>query len=174
MVFETDRLILRLWEKEDAERLYELAKDSHVGPPCGWTPHKDIKESKAVLRDILINEYTFAIVLKATEEVIGNISIMPYSESRFAQNSNQAEIGFWLGYSYWGMGYMAEACDRIIAYGFNELHLERIWCAHDVENHNSMRVQQKCGFVFHHEEVFSAKEETHLLKVNCVNNNERG
>ena len=113
-------------------------------------------------------------MLKDTQEVVGNISIMPYSESRFAQNDKQAEVGFWLGYPYWGKGYMAEACTRIITYGLEELKLEKIWCAHEVKNHNSMRVQQKCGFIFDHDETVSSKGEEYLLKVNYVKKNERG
>ena len=170
MVLETERLILRPWKNEDAERVYVLAKDVHVGPPCGWTPHRDLKESRAVLRDILMNDYTFAVLLKENQRVIGNISLMPYSESRFAKNEKQAEIGFWLGYSYWGNGYMTEACKKLIEYGFEECGLECIWCAHNLENHNSMRVQQKSGFVFHHEDYYYSKEldKQISMKVNCI------
>lgn len=158
MILETERLILRPWKKDDLEQLFELAKDPHVGPPCGWNPHESLKESRAVLRDILINDYTFALVQKETGLVIGNISLMPYSESRFPKNENQGEIGFWLGYPYWGNGYMTEACIRLIDYGFQEKGLEEIWCAHNLDNHNSMRVQQKSHFVFHHEDSYYAKE----------------
>lgn len=177
MLLETKRLILRTWKKEDAKEVFELAKDVHVGPPCGWQPHKSLQESKAVLRDILINDYTFAIVLKETEAIIGNISLMPCWESRFAQNEKQREIGFWLGYPYWGKGYMTEACVRLIEYGWNELNLDKIWCAHNLENYNSMRVQQKSGFHFHHEDSYYAREmdKQIYVKVNCIeNNNERG
>lgn len=170
MVLETKRLILRSWKKEDGERVHELAKDPHVGPPCGWSPHKNLRESKAVLREILMNDYTFAILLKETQEVIGNISLMPYSESRFAQNEKQAEVGFWLGYPYWGKGYMAEACIRLVEYGFKEKKLEKIWCAHNLDNYNSMRVQQKSGFVFHHLDSYFSKELDKKIdvKVNCI------
>lgn len=170
MMLETERLILRPWKKEDGERVYELAKDPHVGPPCGWTPHKHLKESKAILRDVLINDYTFAIVLKETEMVIGNISLMPYCESRFAENENHGEIGFWLGYPYWGNGYMAEACTCLITYGFQEKELEKIWCTHNLDNHNSMRVQQKSGFVFHHEDSYYSRELDKQISVmvNCI------
>lgn len=41
---ETDRLILRNWVKSDVESLYEIASDEHVGPACGWEPHRDIGE----------------------------------------------------------------------------------------------------------------------------------
>ncbi len=174
MMLETERLILRPWKKEDLQSLYELAKDPHIGPPCGWNPHKDIKESEAVLEDILMNDYTFALVLKETGEVIGNISLMPYSESRFPENENQGEVGFWLGYSYWGKGYMPEACRRIVQYGLDELKLERIWCAHNLENMNSKRVQEKSGFTFHHEDSYYAQELDTRVKVlvNYIDNKE--
>lgn len=127
MILETKRLMLRAWKKDDAEKVYELAKDPHIGPPCGWKPHENLRESKEVLRDILMNDYTYAILLKETEQIIGNISLMPYSESRFAQCEREAEIGFWLGYPYWGNGYMAEACVCLVEYGFKEKKLEKNW-----------------------------------------------
>ena len=170
MVLETKRLILRPWKKEDGDRLYELARDAHVGPPCGWNPHKNLRESKAVLRDILMNDYTYAICQKDTGELIGNISLMPYSESRYAQNEKQAEIGFWLGYPYWGKGYMTEACQRLIVFGLEEEGLECIWCAHNLDNLGSARVQQKSGFVFHHEDAYRSRElkQAVHVKVNCI------
>ena len=172
MILETQRLILRPWEMEDVNNLYELAKDSHVGPPCGWNPHTDIEESRVVLEDILMNDYTFAVVLKETGTVIGDISLMPYSESRFPENEKQSEIGFWLGYPYWGNGYMPEACKKLVQYGFEELKLERIWCAHNMDNHNSKRVQEKSGFVFHHEDSYYAREldKRVSVTVNCIDN----
>lgn len=33
---ETDRLILRPWEAQDAADLYSYAKDDRVGPIAGW------------------------------------------------------------------------------------------------------------------------------------------
>lgn len=158
MVLETERLILRPWKKEDEEDLFLLAQDARVGLPCGWSPHKNKRESRAVLRDILMNDYTFAVVLKMEQKVIGNIALMPYCESRFARNDRQAEIGFWLGYPYWNKGYMTEGCKKVIEYGFEEIGLEAIWCAHNLDNYGSMRVQQKCGFVFHHEDTYYSRE----------------
>lgn len=42
MRLETDRLILRKWEDDDAEELYKYAKDDRIGPMCGWAPHQEI------------------------------------------------------------------------------------------------------------------------------------
>ena len=48
-MLETQRLILRKWTEEDAESLFEYAKDSEVGPITGWPPHKNVEESKNVI-----------------------------------------------------------------------------------------------------------------------------
>ena len=39
MNMETQRLILRPWTENDAESLYNYAKDPAIGPIAGWPPH---------------------------------------------------------------------------------------------------------------------------------------
>ena len=51
-MLETQRLILRKWTEEDAESLFEYAKDPEVGPITGWPPHKNVEESKNVIRNV--------------------------------------------------------------------------------------------------------------------------
>ncbi len=143
---ETKRLLLRPWNKDDYKQLYKLASNKDVGPDCGWYPHKDEEESKFVLNNILMVEDTYAIVLKDTNDVIGNISLY---DSEFCENKKQKEIGFWLGKDYWGKGYMSEACKYIIDYAFNILQLEKLWCGHFDYNNKSASVQKKCGFIYH-------------------------
>ncbi len=151
MILQTERLILRPWNDGDADTLYQLAKDPEVGPDCGWPPHKTLEVSQHVLKNMLMNSYTWAIVLKESGEVIGNISLMPFGTSSCAANDKEGEIGFWLGRPYWGNGYMPEACKEVQRYGFIEKGLNRIWCAHHKKNHKSARVQEKCNFRFDHE-----------------------
>ena len=148
MNLETERLRLRFWKMEDAECLYELACDAEVGPACGWKPHQDLAESKEILKNVLMNDYTYAIVSKESGEVIGCISTMPESMSRYCENEKQVEIGFWLGRPYWGNGYMPEACKAVISYCFETLELEKVWCGHNITNEKSKRAQEKIGFQF--------------------------
>lgn len=42
----TERLILRKWTLEDAESLFEYARDPDVGPIAGWPAHQSIEESR--------------------------------------------------------------------------------------------------------------------------------
>lgn len=49
MIFEIERLILRPWEEDDADSLYEYAKDPAVGPIAGWPVHTSVENSKAII-----------------------------------------------------------------------------------------------------------------------------
>ena len=42
MIFETERLIIRPWNENDAESLFEYAKDPLVGPIAGWPVHTSV------------------------------------------------------------------------------------------------------------------------------------
>lgn len=153
-ILETDRLMLRNWVASDAASLYAIASDEHVGPACGWQPHKDIEESQFILKNFLTNDYTFAIILKEDNNIIGNIGFMTMPGSKYCKNELQHEIGFWLGYPYWGNGYMPEACKCLMQYGFDQLKLEKIICTHVIENDNSASVQKKCSFKYAYTDVF--------------------
>ena len=47
-------------------------------------------------------------------------------------------------------GLVPEATRKIIEYGFIELKLNKIWCGYFDGNTKSKRVQEKCGFQYHH------------------------
>ena len=46
---ETERLIIRRWTLDDAESLFEYAKDPDVGPVAGWPVHKSIEDSISII-----------------------------------------------------------------------------------------------------------------------------
>lgn len=74
---ETERLILRTWEPEDVNDLYEYAKDPRVGPIAGWASHKSIDESMLILKSCIENDNSWAIELKDCKKVIGMVKIHP-------------------------------------------------------------------------------------------------
>ncbi len=145
---ETKRLILRHWVKEDAEDLYELAKDPAVGPIAGWPPHQSLEESLNVIENVFNKKEAYAICLKDSNRPIGAIELKLKGCSDFfdEDNDEECELGYWLGKPYWGNGYMSEAVREILRHGFEDLGMKKIWCGYYDGNERSGRVQERAGF----------------------------
>lgn len=143
----TERLLLRPFSPKDALDVQRLAGDSAVvettlniphpyedGMAESWisTHQPDFDEGKGV---------TFAITLRQTEEVMGAISlrIEPFS---------RASMGYWIGKPYWGNGYCTQAVKAVIAYGFDELKLNKIYATYLPRNPASGRVMEKAGMTY--------------------------
>lgn len=151
VILETDRLILRGWEDRDAASLYKYARDVRVGPAAGWPPHKDEGYSRAVIRTIFAKDEVYAITLKSNgDEPIGSIGLTLEGSPDRPLEENCAELGFWVGYPFWGQGIAPEAVREMLRRGFEDLGLKKIYCAYFQGNDKSKRVQSKCGFKYHH------------------------
>lgn len=150
MILYTERLSLRPWTESDAESLYLYAKDPKVGPIAGWPPHTSVENSKEVIRKILSVEETYAVCLKEDDVAIGSIGLMIGKKSNLKVSEDEAEIGYWIGVPFWGKGLIPEACREIIRHAFADLNLKTLWCGYFEGNEKSRRVQEKCGFKYHH------------------------
>lgn len=151
-MIETERLILRPWKDEDAEALYKYASDPKVGPIAGWPAHTSIEDSAGVIKGVLSDPETYAVVLKETNEPVGSIGLMIGENSNFDIEEDEGEIGYWIGVPYWGMSLIPEAVRELLRRGFEDLNLKTIWCGYFDGNDKSRRVQEKCGFTYHHTE----------------------
>ena len=150
---ETKRLILRPWTENDAESLYKYAQNPSVGLIAGWLPHTSVENSREVIREILSAPETYAVVLKETNEPIGSVGIMFDNTIHSADmQEGDAEIGYWIGVPYWGLGLIPEAVICLLKRCFDELGIKRVWCGYFDGNTRSCRVMDKCGFRFHHTE----------------------
>lgn len=150
MQLETRRLILRPWEDRDAEELYRYAQDDRIGPVTGWAPHTSVENSLEIIRTVLSEPETYAVVLKSTGKPVGSVGIMFPPRGSAPMKEQEAEIGYWIGVPYWGQGLIPEAVRRLQKRCFYELHCIAVWCAYYDGNRKSKRVQEKCGFTFHH------------------------
>lgn len=152
-MLETERLILRAWEESDAAALYRYASDPAVGPIAGWPPHTSVEHSREIIRTVLAAPETYAVVLKATGEPVGSCGILFGNSLHSTQmQDGEAEIGYWIGVPYWGQGLIPEAVRRLLEHCFTTLNLRTVWCGYYDGNRRSQRVQEKCGFAYHHTE----------------------
>lgn len=150
ITIKTERLILRRWRNNDAPSMFKYASDPDVGPIAGWPAHKSLEESQMIVNKFVNGHpYCFAICLKKDiSHPIGAIELK--TETDMSDRDDEYELGYWLGKPYWGNGYMPEAGKALIAFGFDELKLNAIWCGYYDGNYKSKRAQEKMGFVYHH------------------------
>lgn len=151
-MLETERLLLRPWIEDDAEDLYQYAKNPEVGPIAGWPIHTSVDNSREIIKGVLSEPETYAVVLKKTGKPIGCIGLMIGEKSNIEIREDEGEIGYWIGQPYWGRGLIPEAVDELMRYAFEDLQLKKLWCGYFEGNVKSKRVQEKCGFRYHHTE----------------------
>ncbi|MBN1604183.1 MAG: GNAT family N-acetyltransferase [Chitinispirillaceae bacterium] len=83
---------------------------------------------------------TFGVVYDGV--LVGCAGLVPQSDVYRLS----AEIGYWLGEPYWGLGIATRAVKLVINYGFNDLKLIRIYSGIFSFNKKSQRVLEKAGF----------------------------
>ena len=146
-MMETERLILRPWSMDDVDCLYKYASDGRVSELALWPRHTSVEMSREVIEKIFIpNRDSFAMVLKTTGEPIGCIGLVPEGEEHHLVDFAEREVGYWIGYPYWGKGLTTEALKAVIGYCRNHLMLGSVLATVDVKNVASQRVIEKCGF----------------------------
>lgn len=146
MVIETQRLILREWEDADAKSLYKYASNPEIGYPAGWPSHRNIEESRDVIKNVLCGKECYAICLKSDNIAIGAIELKLNGHTDMTESDDECELGYWIGKPFWGQGLVPEAGAAIIRHGFFDLGMSKIWCGYYDGNTKSKRVQEKLGF----------------------------
>ncbi|NPA92850.1 MAG: GNAT family N-acetyltransferase, partial [Chloroflexi bacterium] len=125
----TARLTLRPFTLADAAEVARLANDRAVAKTTTIPfPYTETHAQKwiathapaAVRRERMI----WAITTASDGRLMGAI------ELRFHTARHVGELGYWLGKAFWGQGYMTEAAQAVMAYGFREAGLYRIQAKH--------------------------------------------
>lgn len=146
----TERLLLRKWTEDDADSLFEYAKDPDIGPIAGWKSHRSKEESLDIIKNVLNGEECYAICEKNSNTAIGAIELRLNKYTDMTDKDDECELGYWLGKPFWNRGYMTEAAKEIIRHAFEDLGMNAVWCGYYDGNFKSKRVQEKVGFVYHH------------------------
>ena len=146
MTLKTERLILRRWEDNDAESLFEYAKDPDVGPIAGWPAHQRIEESRDVIKNVFNGKEAYAICLKTDNIAIGAIELKLNGHTDMTEQDDECELGYWLGKPFWGQGIVPEAVKEMLRHAFEDIGMTRVWVGYYEGNARSKRVQEKCGF----------------------------
>ena len=147
--FETQRLRLRPWRKEDLEDFHRYCKDPEVGPNAGWKPHESLEESWSILKGWLTpteEDEIWCVEEKASGKAVGSIGL--HGEDRRPGVPACKMLGYVLARPCWGKGYMTEAVAPIIDHAFRREKLRLLSVNHFTFNDRSRRVIEKSGFQY--------------------------
>lgn len=137
IIAETERLILRRYEREDLQDLFEYLSDIEV---VKYEPYKPLTfdETRENLEWRMETDEMIAVELKDPRKMIGNV----YMGRR---EFDSLEIGYVFHRNYWGHGYAAESCKALIQQAFsNGVH--RIYAECDPHNERSWKLLEALGF----------------------------
>jgi ribosomal-protein-alanine N-acetyltransferase len=143
-----DQIELRWPNAADAAAVFAYASDPEVSRYMDWATHRNADESLRFIRTLeksrsIRREAAFAIVERATDEMIGICSLVSQSET------NVCELGYALQRKAWGRGIMTEAVSIISSWGTGVLGLTEIFAEVHPSNLASQRVLEKNRFNKH-------------------------
>jgi RimJ/RimL family protein N-acetyltransferase len=137
--------VLRPFRATDVDALVEVANERDIWLNLrdrfphpyrrehaeGWIAHSEQQETPTNL----------AICVDG--RAIGSIGVVPGTDIERVN----AEIGYWIGKSYWGRGIMTAALRAMTRYAIAQFSLTRVFAVPFVHNVGSIRVLEKAGYV---------------------------
>lgn len=145
---ETERLLFRDHKEADLEPYCEMESDPVYRSPQPVHPRNELERSFREAWLIPKPLGLLATVLKSDERYIGRCGLYPHRNEDDQIIPGEANIAIYLARPYWHQGLATEAGKAFIEYGFNNLDLSRIEAGMNANNHASIRVVEKLGFVW--------------------------
>jgi ribosomal-protein-alanine N-acetyltransferase len=143
----TPRLLLRPLAMDDAAQIQALASDPAIAATTSTLPHPyHLEHAQGWIEGIapaFAEGKRMSLAITCEGAIVGVMSLAGISRTH-----RRAALGYWIGVPFWGRGYATEAAQAILAYGFAELGLHRIYGECYRHNPASERVLQKLGMRF--------------------------
>jgi [ribosomal protein S5]-alanine N-acetyltransferase len=141
----TERLLLRLFQKSDAESVARLCHNYNLYKSTLYLPYPySLDDALSWMEHHLENfnqdkSYELAVTDRQTGELYGAIALS--NNQRF----RHGELAYWIGEDYWRRGYATEAAEAMVRFAFEEKNYHRVFARYFHSNPASGRVMQKLG-----------------------------
>ncbi|KFE63739.1 GCN5-related N-acetyltransferase [Hyalangium minutum] len=143
----TARLRLREFEEDDWRVTWPYESDPEVvryqshGVRTPEESLKYIRDSRATATESPRRIHDLAVVLREDGRLVGRCGLK-------VVDLEQREGALWyvLDRSQWGKGYISEAAEAMLDFGFQTLGLHRVWADCDPRNEGSVKVVRRLGF----------------------------
>ena len=146
IILETQRLILREFTEGDVDNLLELNSDPEVMRYLGNPVPREKLRDEAIPFHLAVYQRldrlgTWAAQDRITAEFLGWFHFRPGPDA----DLTNIDLGYRLRRSAWNKGYATEGSRALIAMGFTDLGVERVFAHTLTVNTASRRVMEKCG-----------------------------
>jgi ribosomal-protein-alanine N-acetyltransferase len=146
MEIELKTCVIRPWRPGDEESLIAHANNYNV-----WRNLRDrfphpytMEDAREWIRRAGEESPQTNFAIAVDGEAVGGIGLMLKGDIHRCS----AEIGYWLGETFWGRGVVTEAVRAMTQWAFDNFHLSRIYAGVLEWNPASMRVLEKAGYQF--------------------------
>ena len=138
------RCIVRDWAADDLQSLVRHANNWNI-----WInlrdrfPHPYTEaDGRGFLAHMTARDSNTVWAIEVDGEAAGGIGLVLMSDVERVS----AEIGYWLGETYWGRGIVTDALRAVTAEAFRHFELTRIFALPFADNQSSIRVLEKAGY----------------------------
>jgi len=153
--FSTARLRVELPEPTDASLLYGLlsgVEGRKVIAGLLWDGPRDVAEIESWIercRGESFADWGFHWVIRdASGELTGTAGrAMGAIGTRPLGVPGRADVGYWLGFPYWGRGVMSEALSALLQFGFDTLDYAKIEAEVFLNNQRGLRLVESVGMI---------------------------
>ena len=144
---ESQRLILRKINKEDAEEIFlgfiNQEEFLYWTNKNKRTLEEQIKSLEGIEEKYENNHYyNWVITLKENKAIIGSIN------AHYVEDEDKVIINYGLDNRYFNKGYMSEALEKVLDYLHNDQKIKRIECGCCIENIPSKKVIEKNNMIY--------------------------
>ncbi|MEL6866718.1 MAG: GNAT family N-acetyltransferase [Bacteroidota bacterium] len=144
---ESKRLYYRAFEPSDAPQMLAIRSNAQVMRYMDTTPFKSEEEALQMIQRIQQKfqeqkGINWVLMEKNSQAFIGYFGFW-----RIQQAHCRGEIGYALLPDFWARGYMKEAMNTLIRFGFDQLWLHSIEANVNPANQRSIRLLERTGFV---------------------------
>lgn len=142
----TDKIKLKIAEKSDGKRIFELRTNPDVAKFINRDLNKSLGEIETFIENINADfnkAVFFKILMLEDDELAGSICLWKMDHAK-----KYAEVGYELFPEFQSKGIMSSALLAILNFGKEELGLEYIEAYTHKENLNSQKLLQKFGFEY--------------------------
>lgn len=147
MRIETNNIIIRDFERKDAENLYRIVREKNIfrfmpdwaengDSPQSFYGFIDWLQSKKDSKDVYENK-RYAIALSDTDEMVG---------MGLEDTVNEVEVAYFMSEKHQRKGYTKEAVNALVDWCFNISDIKYLILTIDCANIPSCNIAEKCDF----------------------------